>query len=60
MFGNNPFSEYRATQQQVQEKKVIDKDTIDGSTIADVDTSIQEKTVDEAAFTKKAVETGKV
>lgn len=48
MFGNNPFSEYRATQQQVQEKKVIDKDTIDGSTIADVDASIQEKTVDEA------------
>ena len=60
MFGNNPFNEYRATQQQVQEKKVIDKDTIDGSTIADVDASIQEKTVDEAAFTKKAVETGKV
>lgn len=37
MFGKNPFNEYRATQQQVQEK-----------------------TVDEAAFTKKAVETGKV
>lgn len=60
MFGKNPFNEYRATQQQVQEKKVIDKDTIDGSTIADVGASIQEKTVDEAAFTKKAVETGKV
>jgi hypothetical protein len=43
MFGKNPFNEYRATQQQVQEKKVIDAESIDGSTVADVDASIQEQ-----------------
>lgn len=42
MFGKNPFNEYRATQQQVQEKKAIDAESIDGSTVADVDASIQE------------------
>ena len=43
MFGKNPFNEYRATQQQVQEKKVIDAESIDGSTVTDVDASIQEQ-----------------
>lgn len=42
MFGKNPFEEYRATQKTVQEKKVIDAESIDGSTVADVDASIQE------------------
>jgi len=42
MFGKNPFNEYRATQQQVQEKKAIDAESIDGSTVTDVDASIQE------------------
>ena len=43
MFGNNPFSEFRATQQQVQEKAVIDKKAdIDGGTRLDTETSVQE------------------
>ena len=45
MFSNNPFSEYRAAQQKVQEKKAFDAESIDGSTVADVDASIQEKFV---------------
>ena len=43
MFGKNPFSEYRATQQKVQEKKAFDAESIDGSTVTDVDASIQEQ-----------------
>lgn len=43
MFSKNPFNEYRATQQQVQEKKLIDPQApIDGGTQIDPDGSIQE------------------
>ena len=43
MFNSNPFSEYRAAQQKVQEKKAFDAESIDGSTVTDVDASIQEQ-----------------
>ena len=43
MFGKNPFEEYRATQETVQEKKVIDPQApIDGGTSIDPDGAIQE------------------
>jgi len=44
MFGKNPFSEYRATQQQVQEKKLIDKQgDINGGIILDQESVVQEQ-----------------